>query len=322
MSNLEGFASAYFGRLHTARARSRQAADLAQHAGHRERAALYEAGAAVQEAIFGNSTAARGRAAAALDLSRDREVEYGAAFALALNGHDSMRAQTLANDLATRFPEDTAVQFSYLPALRALFALNQKDPLKTIELLQIAAQYELGEPPSTFYGFFGALYPVYVRGLAYLAADRGAEAAAEFQKIVDHRGIVLSDPIGAVARVQLGRGLAASGDTAKAALVYEDVLSLWKDADSDVLMVKQARAEYENLQRANRQLPRRTRRVHVLPERPRDPHVDRIEELRLDTVLAVITQFDRPKRVRSTWNSNNSSPTFCWRGGGGGFCGA
>jgi hypothetical protein len=99
-----------------------------------------------------------------------------------------MRAQTLATDLAIRFPEDTAVQFSYLPTLRALFMLRQKDPLNAIDLLLVAAPYELGEPPSTFYGFFGALYPVYVRGLAYLAAHRGAEAAAEFQKIVDRRG--------------------------------------------------------------------------------------------------------------------------------------
>ena len=177
--------------------------------------ALYEAGAALWEAFFGNAPEARQSAMAALELSKDRDVEYGAAFALALSG-DSPRAQTLANDLEKRFPEDTSVRFSYLPALRALLALNHGEPAKAIELLQVAVPYELGAPPSSFHGFFGALYPVYVRGEAYLAAHQGAEAAAEFQKILDHRGIVVSDPIGALAHLQLGRAFALSGDKTKA----------------------------------------------------------------------------------------------------------
>src|SRR5207248_416212 len=109
---------------------------------------------------------------------------------------DSFRSQTLANDLEKRFREDTSVRFGYLPAIRALVALNHSQPAKAIELLQIAAPNELGTPPSSFIAFFGALYPVYVRGEAYLATQQGAEAAAEFQKILDHRGIVVSDPIG------------------------------------------------------------------------------------------------------------------------------
>jgi hypothetical protein len=171
-------------------------------------------------------------------------VEYGVAFALAFVG-DSVRSQALANDLETRFQADTAVTHSYLPVLRALLALNDHEPLNAIEQLQVAAPYELGSPQSSFYGFFGAMYPVYVRGLAYLAAHRGADAAAEFQKILDHRGIVLSDPIGAVARVQLGRAFAASGEIQKATLAYQDFLTLWKDADREIPILKQANAESE-----------------------------------------------------------------------------
>jgi tetratricopeptide (TPR) repeat protein len=183
---------------------------------------------------------------AAIELSKDRDVEYGAAFALALSG-DFPRAQTLANDLERQFPEDTSVRFSYLPALRALLALNHLgagEPSQAIELLQIAVPYELGAP----HGNFGALYPVYVRGEAYLAAHKGAEAAAEFQKILDHRGIVASDPIGALAHLQLGRAFALSGDKTKAKTSYQDFFTLWKDADSDIPILQQAEAEYAKLE--------------------------------------------------------------------------
>ena len=183
---------------------------------------------------------------AALALSKGREVEYGAAFALALAG-DSARSQTLANDLERRFPEDTPVRFCYTPVLRALLALNRDEPSKAVELLQIAGPYELGAPPSSFYGFFGTFYPAYVRGLAYLAAHQGAEAAAEFQKILDHRGIVISDPIGALAHLQLGRAYALSGDKTKAKSAYQDFLTLWKDADPEIPIFKQAKAEYAKL---------------------------------------------------------------------------
>jgi eukaryotic-like serine/threonine-protein kinase len=125
-------------------------------------------------------------------------------------------SQTLANDLERRFPQDTLVKFSYMPTLRALLALNYSKPSNAIELLQVAGPYELGFPGSDSVGFIGALYPIYVRGEAYLAAHEGAEAAAEFQKILDHRGIVVSDPIGALARLQLGRAFALSGDHTKA----------------------------------------------------------------------------------------------------------
>jgi tetratricopeptide (TPR) repeat protein len=134
-----------------------------------------------------------------------------------------------------------------MPSLRALLALNHDKPAKAIELLQIAAPYELGTPPSGFYGFFGTLYPVYVRGEAYLAAHQGTEAAAEFQKILDHRGIVVSDPVGALAHLQLGRALALSGDITKAKIAYQDFLALWKDADQDIPILIEAKKAYAAL---------------------------------------------------------------------------
>jgi len=246
ISDHEAFVLAYSGHLQQARGMSRHATDLAQQSARRETAALYETGSALRESLFGNAHAARQSAMAALELSKGREVEYGAAFALVLSG-DSVRTQALANDLERRFQEDTSVRFSYMPALRARLALNHGEPSKAIELLRIAVPYELGAPRSSFFGFFGTFYPVYTRGEAYLAARQGTESAAEFQKILDHRGIVVSDPVGALARLQLARAFALSGDTAKAKSAYQDFLTLWKDADSDIPVLKQAKAEFAKL---------------------------------------------------------------------------
>ena len=174
-------------------------------------------------------------------------MEYGTAFALAVAG-DSSRAEAAANDLGKRFPEDTSVRFSYVPALRARIALNRGGPAKAIEQLQIAGPYELGNPRSALNGFFGAMYPVYVRGEAYLAERQGAEAAVEFQKILNHRGLVASDSIGALASLQSGRAYVLSGETAKPRSAYQDFLTLWKDADPDIPILKQAKAEYARLQ--------------------------------------------------------------------------
>ena len=250
MSNAEAFVSAYSGHLEEARKMSRRAADLARKAERRDTEALYEADAAMREALFGNALAARQRAGDAVELSKSRDVEYGAAFALALSG-DSSRSQGLTEDLSRRFPEDTIVRFTYVPTIRALVALNHSQPSKAIELLQTAISYEGGTPiegGSEFLLGAGSLYPAYVRGLAYLASHHGAEAAAEFQKILDHRGIVISDPIGALAHLQLGRAYALSGDKTKAKSAYQDFLTLWKDADPDIPIFKQAKAEYAKLQ--------------------------------------------------------------------------
>jgi hypothetical protein len=150
----------------------------------------------------------------------------------------------MAADLEHRFPEASSVRFSYLPALRAQIALDQGDPRKALDLLQVASPHELGLPGDAPYG---ALYPVYVRGLAYLAAHQGPEAAAEFQKILDHRGIVVSDPIGAIAHLQIGRALVLSGDKIRAKAAYQDFFAMWKDADHDIPILRQAQAEYTKL---------------------------------------------------------------------------
>ena len=234
------------GHLQQARIASRRAVDSARHAGRPEMAAVFEAGMAAYEAFSGNAAEANRSAMAALDLSNGRDVEYGAAFALALSG-DWPRSQALANDLEQRFPEDTMVRFSYVPALRALFALNHGEPAKAVELLRIAVPFDLAVPGLNFLGFFGSLYPAYVRGEGYLAAHKGAEAAVEFQKILDHRGIVFGDPVDAMARLQLGRAFALAGDTTKAKTAYQDFLTLWKDADPGIPVLEQARAEYARL---------------------------------------------------------------------------
>ena len=248
LSNREAFAHAYSGRLQQAKSMSEKAVAEAEQTGQRERAALWVAGAAVQNALFGKASEARQTAGAALAFSNGRDVSYGAALALAMSG-DSRRSHKIAHELESRFPEDTTVQFGYLPVLRSCLALNQGDPAKAIDLLRAAAPFELGIPGSGIDALFGALYPIYIRGLAHLALHQAAQAASEFQKILDHRGIVVSDPIGALARLQLGRALASSGNKIKAKTAYEDFLTLWKNADSDVPILKQAKAEYSKLQR-------------------------------------------------------------------------
>ena len=174
-------------------------------------------------------------------------MEYAAAFALALAG-DMARSRALAADLEKNFPEDTSVQYMYLPTLRALFSLSTGDSAAAIQSLQSASRFDLALGGLGFNGYFGALYPSYDRGMAYLAASQPAEAVGEFLRIVDHRGIVLVDPVDALARLQSARALVLSGDTVKAKNVYDDLLALWKDADPDVAIVKAAKAERARLQ--------------------------------------------------------------------------
>lgn len=247
MSAREAFVTAYSGHLRDARIISHRAVLQAQQAGQPERAALWNAGAAVREALFGNKKAAAEWALSALELSHTREVEYGAALAFAMSG-DSSHAQALVDEMEKRFREDSAVRFSYAPTIRAVLALNQAEPERAVELLQAAAPHELGIPHSAISGLFGALYPVYVRGQAYLAANRPAEAAADFRKILDHRGIVVSDPIAALSHLQLGRAYALIEDKAKARSAYQDFLTLWKEADQDIPVLGQAETEYARLQ--------------------------------------------------------------------------
>ena len=249
ISHIEALALARSGQLQDARRMAAVAVQIAQKSGRRERAGLFEAATAVWEAFYGNAAAARQSATRALELGRGgREVDYAAAFALALAG-DLPQSRALAEDLAREFPEDTSVQFMYLPTLRALFSLNTPTPdaAAAIQALQTASRYDLALGRVGFIGRFGGLYPIYVRGLAYLAARQPAEAAAEFQRILDHRSIVLVDPMDAMARLQLARALALSGDTVKAKGAYSDLLTLWKNADPEIPVLKEARAEYARL---------------------------------------------------------------------------
>ncbi len=235
------------GRLQAARRSSSRAVDLALQEGEREEAARYRAARAVWESVCGNAAEGKGGAMAALELSKGRDVQYAAALALALS-RGSSGSEALAGDLEKRFPEDTFVKFTYAPVLHALTSLKRGEPAESVERLQVALRYELAVNGLNFaHLYLGGLHSAYVRGEALIAAHRHAEAAAEFQKILDHRGIVGLDPIGALAHLHLGRVFALSGDQAKAKNAYEAFLALWKDADADIPILKIARAEYDRL---------------------------------------------------------------------------
>jgi eukaryotic-like serine/threonine-protein kinase len=246
MSHVEALALARSGRLQKAARTSTVAVDIARRSGRRERAALFDAATAVWEAFYGNAAAAGQKATTALDLARGRDVDYAAAFALILSG-DVARSRALFDDLAKNLPEDTSVQYLYLPTLRALYSLTAHDPTAAIHALQAASRYDLALGGIGFTGRFGGLYPIYVRGLAYLAVRQPVEAAGEFQRILAHRSIVLVDPMDAMARLQLARALALSGDTVKAKSAYSDLLTLWENADPKIPMVEVARAESARL---------------------------------------------------------------------------
>ncbi|MGB9469239.1 MAG: protein kinase [Candidatus Acidiferrum sp.] len=242
--NLEANTAAYSGRLREAREFSRRAADSAGRAGEKEVAATYFALSGLREALFGNANDARRFATMAMERSTGRDVQYGSALTLAYAGENA-RAQALTGDLDKRFPEATIVQFNYLPTLRAKLALYRGSASEAIESLRVASPYELGK--ITVGNEWAALYPIYVRGEAYLAAHQGSEASGEFQKILDHRGIAISQPIGTLAHLGLARAYAMQGDTAKAKAAYQDFLTLWKDADQDIPILIAAKAEYAKL---------------------------------------------------------------------------
>src|SRR5580698_4204475 len=240
---LESETAAYYGEFAKSRELTRRAADSAQRANEKEAAAEYNAHSAVREALVGDMAAARHDAQAALALAGGRQVEGFAAVALGLAG-DSTQAERLGADLGKRFGEDTIVKFNYLPMIRAATALHRGDGNRAIDALSASAPYELGETNSTF---TFALYPVYLRGAAYLAAKQGAAAGNEFQKILDHAGLIGNEPLAALAHLGLGRAYASAGDNAKSKSAYQDFFALWKDADPDVPILKQVKAEYEKL---------------------------------------------------------------------------
>ena len=246
LQQAQSLAAARTGQLRRARTLAREAFDTAQGRGLRETAAAYESAVAVWEAFSGNQSAARERAVAALGTSNGRDVMYAGGFALALAG-DVSRSDALANDLERQFPRDTLVRFTYVPTLRALAAIARNQPAMAVELLQVNIPYERAVPATAFNFFFGSMYPVYVRGQAYAASGQHQQAVTEFQKILDHRGLMMGDPAGARARLEKARSLARAGDVAAARTAFEDFLALWKNADLDVPILVQAKADYAKL---------------------------------------------------------------------------
>jgi eukaryotic-like serine/threonine-protein kinase len=195
------------------------------------------------EVELGNREQAKRETAAALALSHGKDIQMLAALVLARAG--DIRAQTMAADLNKQFPTDTMLNSYWLPAIRAATELNHNNPAKSVEHLQATARYELGQP-APFQ--LGPMYPVYLRAEAFLGLHQAPEAIAEFQKFIERRGVVRNFPLGALAGLGLARAYALWGDTAEAKAGYQDFLTLWKDADPDIPVLKQAKAEYAKLQ--------------------------------------------------------------------------
>ena len=234
----QSFTDAYFGHLGRAREFSQRAVQVEKSANLKEGVAVEEALESLWEAEFGNLERARQAATTAVASSTGKNAKTQVALAFARSG-DGTRAQSLADELNKRFPSDTLLQRYWLPTIRGSIELARKNPAGALQALQ-AASYELGTN--------GTLYSVYVRGQAYLMARQGKEAAGEFQKLLDHRSTVMNSPLGALAHIGLARSYVLSDDTERARSAYQDFLALWKDADPDIPILKQAKAEYAKLQ--------------------------------------------------------------------------
>jgi tetratricopeptide (TPR) repeat protein len=234
----------WYGKLKNAHELTGRAMDSAQRNDAKESAAEYQAAAALREVESGNREQARAEARAALKLAPNRDVRAMAALALARAG-DTAGAEKLAAELDKTFPLDTLVQRYWLPTIRAGVALERQDPSRAIDLLKVASTIELSDLTGNLAIFMS---PAYVRGEAWLMLHDGHRAAAEFQKFIDHRGLVVTFPWGALARLGLARAYAFEGDTAKARAAYRDFLGIWKDADPDIPILKEANAEYAKLQ--------------------------------------------------------------------------
>jgi len=233
-------ADALRGHLQKSRETAQRAAAAAQRDGSPEAAAAWLANGAYREALFGNSTEARKLIAQALSISTGRDVQIAAAMAFAEIG-DAAQAQKIADKLAADAPLDTIMQSYWLPSIRATMAIRKGDADRAITLLEVSIPYEFGMQN------IGSMVPVYVRGMAYLKTGKGTDAAAQFKKILAHRGLSQTSPISALAQLQLARALTLAGDKAAARVAYQDLFSLWKQADPDVLLLQQAQSEYEHL---------------------------------------------------------------------------
>lgn len=244
--SFESDTAAFYGLLARARRLSQRAIDSANADDSKETAAQWQMDSALREAEFGNLSRSRQEITSALAEAPTRDVSVLAALALSRIG-DVSRAESLARDLAERFPLNTAINHYWLPAVQASIAMTRKNPAKALEDLRTTAEYELGTPLPQF-EVGGSLYPVYIRGQVYLSLHQGKEAATEFQKLLDQRGVVVNCPLGALARLQLGRSYAMQDDAVRSRAAYQDFFRLWKDADPDIPILKQAKAEYAKLQ--------------------------------------------------------------------------
>ena len=233
----------FHGRLRNAWDFSLRAVDAANQNGSADRAASWRAHVALREAEFGNSARARQQATAALALTSAKDVGVVAGLALARAG-DVSRAEVIVKDLKRRFPTDTLLNRYWLPSIQAAVEIDRKNPARAIETLQVTASYELGGEPIQL----DTMYPVYLRGLAYLMNRDGRAAVAEFLKIVDHRGRVSNCSLSVLVQVQLAKAYALSGEEEKARNALQEFLKLWKDADPDVAIFRQAQGEYAKLQ--------------------------------------------------------------------------
>ena len=244
--SIQSDTAAYAGHFHNARELSRQAAVSASRNDKKETGAEWLLNAALREAEIGNPQQARAQTSSAMSLFSSRDVRVLAALALARSG-DAARAQNMADELSRSAPSNTLLNCYWLPTIRASTELTRHHPDNALRVLQAASSCELGEPnPQVQIG--GTLYPGYVRGQADLENGDAQPAVAEFQKLIDHRGVVQNFVLGALVHLQLGRAYLATGDTAKASVQYQEFLTLWKEADPDIPILKEAKAEYAKLQ--------------------------------------------------------------------------
>ncbi|MGB8590322.1 MAG: hypothetical protein WCD40_02990, partial [Candidatus Acidiferrales bacterium] len=234
---------AYYGHLKKARDFSRRAVDSAVRNESKETAALWQVNAALREAEFGNTAAAKQDVAAALALAPGQDVRLFSALALARIG-ETARAKAIVDELEKNYSSATILKVYWLPTIKAAIELNTNNSSQAVVDLEATAPYELGEPPQLQ---LGTMYPVYIRGEAQLMAHNGAAAATEFRKFLDHRGITLNFPLGALAHLQIARAYALSDDTAKAKSAYNDFFALWKDADPDIPILIAAKSEAAKL---------------------------------------------------------------------------
>jgi eukaryotic-like serine/threonine-protein kinase len=245
LDTIQSDTAVFHGRLAKGRELSKRAVEFDKRSDQKETAAVWQMVAALHEAAVGNASQAREAVSTALALATNHDTQLLAAVVDGMVGEPDQSGK-IAADLQKRFPEDTLVNFYWVPVAQAFAAVDRKNGARAIEILKPTAPYEYGsQPPAISVG--GELLTIYVRGQAYLQMGKGAEAAAEFQRIIDHGYLVGNFPFGALAHLGLGRAYALQADAGKARTAYQDFLALWKDADVDVPILQQAKAEYAKI---------------------------------------------------------------------------